>query len=371
MFRKPPELPAVDLELFEFVSNYGEKIKSELSFSTRKDLELESFWVPFSDSSLEEPEGTLSAVDGSRNYKAFVGFLVYAVAATALFYRNGRLSDDYFHLPFVGVLKPEEFSDARLRILMGILELRAALSAGRKSDYLLIDGSFLGTVLRPTVFLHDPDPRLREEVERLFLEERPSLPPQDGEIISAELYKKVFSLTTQPQEAAAAAGYLEYLEYLSAAAELYGSCRQKLVAVAKRSNSRDYSLHPLLPDAAVLNHLPLPPGYSLPKLKRGIEGADKFKFPDLFNKKGGPLRNLELNTFFLKLSPSGQVLKVETGLEPEEAVRVLRAYSYEDRGYPIPLEHAHHSVKINKDVMERIVQELQIDAFTGREGLGE
>ena len=317
-------------------------------------------WIPeLPEEALPEPT---VAIDGSRNRKSFAGYVLYAVGAGKVLYEEGkRVKGKEEFLVDIGLLKPEEYSDSRIRMLMGILEFKLALKECETVSFILLDGSVVGAIVRPSVFNYEVPSELKSEVEELFWS---SLVPRYSldSINSTEFYGNLKEIASG-REFAIAAGYLEYLEYLYSLYLLLKECSEKIISVSKHSDSRKYSLDPLLPDIAVLNLLNLPPGYSRPG-KLAV-GEMKFKFPESFEDKLG---GLVFNSFFFRL-PKGSVLKVETFMDAERALSVLRYYGV--KGYPYPLRDVHELVKIRNKDLEFTVELLKHRGVTGRESLGE
>ncbi|WP_163327558.1 DNA double-strand break repair nuclease NurA [Desulfurobacterium thermolithotrophum] len=321
---------------------------------------VKEIWIHFN----PEPEipDCISAVDGSRNRKEFAGYILYAVGAGSVFFRKGKLSNEENYLVDVDILKPEEYSDARLRILMGILEIKEALKTAEKVSYVFIDGSIIGSIIRPTVFSYEIEVEIKKEVEKLFKElvKNFSL----SKIDSKNFYSKIENFATG-KAFPVAAGYLEYLEYLYSLYLLLENFSKKIVAISKRSDSRNYDLDTILPDITVLNYLNLSVGFSKP-VSLEIQKEKKFSFPKPFEKE---LRKFSFKSYFVKLPKGAGVYKIETQVEPETLFPILKYFSI--RGYPYPLKAIHEKVKITNKDMEDIISILKIKGITGREGLGE
>ncbi|SMP02055.1 NurA 5'-3' nuclease [Desulfurobacterium pacificum] len=313
-----------------------------------------------SDFEVEEGDFSLAAVDGSGNKRAFSGYCVYAVGAVAVEFFGDEKRKEVF-IADVDVLKPEEFSDARMRILMGILENKVALSVIDEVDYLLLDGSLLASFIKPAVFVGELNDEERKKVEGIFKEVRGrfSLTGIDAKSYYREL-EKIF----EGISFAAASGYLEYLEYLYSLELLLERGKGKLISVSKRSNSRNYGFDRFFPDAAVLNHLPYLEGYSTP-LKVSISKEVKFQFPEMFEEV---FRDFEFSVFFYK-ERNCPAFKVETLVPLSEALKVIRRHR--TGGYPFPLKMAHDNVKIGKKDMEKVIYALKHRGVSGREALGE
>jgi len=314
----------------------------------------------------ESPPISAVGVDGSRNKKVYAGYVVYALGAASLLFEGSNQKE----LEIVGdvdLLKPEEYSDARLRSLMGILEYKRALSSLPKTNLLFLDGSIVGALIRPNVFLYEVE-RKREIgkfVEELF--EELSFLYSEGSINSKELYRRI-SERFSGEEYVVACGYLEYLEYLLTVYRLLekayreGKC---LISVSKKSSSRIYELDSVLPDIAVLNLFQPPPGYSEP-VEFSIEREKKFRFPGGFD---DVFRQFRFKTFFLKLREGVYKVELFGDLSVEEAVSFMRFYDVS--GYNFLLKEVHSRVRITSADMDDIIRELGFRGITGREALGE
>ncbi len=308
----------------------------------------------------EGKEFSLAAVDGSCNKKVFSGYCIYAVGAVAVKFSDFEKEGELF-IADVDILKPEEFSDARIRILMGILENKVALKVLNEVDYLLLDGSLLASFVKPAVFDRRLENEERKRVEGIFeeLKEAFSLDGVNAKDFYGEL-EGIFDGIAF----AAASGYLEYLEYLYSLQLLLSQGRGKLIFVSKRSNSRNYEFDRTLPDVAVLNQFRHLEGYTRP-LVSSIPKEVKFRFPDMFEEF---FRNFEFSVFLYK-ERNCPAFKIETLTSLTETLTVIRKYRIE--GYPIPLKIAHDSVKIKKDDMEKVIYALKHRGISGREALGE
>lgn len=315
--------------------------------------------------------GPAGAVDGSRNRKEFSGYVVYGLGAASLTF-NGYDPVSLEIDADVDLLKPYEYSDSRLRILMGILEFKRALSILPEVSLLMLDGSVMGALIRPPSFYHEvsAEKDVKEKVWKLFeeLEENYTT----GRINSKDFYTRIQN-EFSGRNYAVAAGFLEYLEYLFTIYLLLEEVKREgkcLVAVSKRSDSRLHSLDRLLPDIAVLNLLNLPPGYLEPKQGRRVDEEKKFKYPGKFDEL---LREFAFTVSFVKLGD--YVHKVEVLETPnlnrgfEEVLSHLNFYSVS--GYPYPLAEVHRSVRITSADIEEVLRILKVRGITGREVLGE
>jgi len=308
---------------------------------------------------VESGDFSMAAVDGSRNKKVFSGYSVYAVGSVAVVFDGSEKQSRF--LVDVDVLKPEEFSDARVRMLMGILESKVALNVVDEVDYLLLDGSLLGAFVRPAVFVGELSADDRRVVDGIFDDLRDVYSLSD---IDAKKFYRELERHFQGISYAAACGYLEYLEYLFSLQRLLEKGKGKLIAISKRSNSRNYEFDRIFPDAAVLNHFSQLEGFTFP-LRVSISKEVKFKFPSVFEEI---FRDFEFTVFFYK-ERNCPAFKVEALTSADEALAVI--FKYKSGGYPFPLKMAHDEVKIGKEEMEKVIYALKHRGVSGREALGE
>jgi len=303
-------------------------------------------------------EKSLCGVDGSRNKKSFAGYVIYAAGACSveLSPKEGLCGETF--LAELDILKPDEYSDARLRILMGILEAKLALKAAREGKTVLIDGSLAGAVLRPSVFVYEVSEESKKVAGELLKELK-----RDFSLSGIDS-KKFYPLIEREfsQELPVLAGYLEYLEYLYSLKLLFEEGEGRVISISKRSSSRNYGFDSVLPDITVLYLAKVPRGYSEPV---EISLAEKkFAFPREFEEF---FKEKRLKSFFFRIKDG--IFKCETQMEAEEALSIITAS--EVGGYPLPLKEAHSRVKITRKDMEIILKELRHRGATGREALGE
>ncbi len=303
---------------------------------------------------------TVAGIDGSFNYREFVGYVVYAVGSVGVLYEKGKESEERF-LAEIDALKPSEFHESRLRILMGTFEFKMAMKLASKVDFLLVDGSIIGDIVRPVVFNYELDEKVKEWVESLFLKELiPSF------VLDAFNSRKFFldiAKKFSGREFAAACGYLEYLEYLLSIDKLLKFASEKVVSVAKRSDSRIYGLDTIFPDIYVFTSPEIPPGYSI-QVSVPVSKEKKHRLPLFFEDS---LRDYCFNVFYFK-SSGGSALKVESVRDQEDVLKVLKFYSVV-KGYPLPLREAHRRVKITGDDMKRVLSIVSHRGISGREAL--
>jgi len=343
----------------------GFSLFSDKGIETLKE-KVEEVWLSeFPDERAPERAG---GVDGSRFRVSYAGYLVYALGAVSVIFEGSREVETEVEGD-LDVLSPEEFSDSRLRILMGILEYKRVLSTLSKVSVVFVDGSIVGALLRPNVFVYRSPlrERVKSYVEELFgeLKEEFSL----NEIKSKRFYQRI-SRDFGGEDFAFACGYLEYLEYLYTLYLLLKEAEKSgktIISVSKTSNSRIYNFHSVSPDITVLAHVNPPPGYSKPSVF-ALEREEKFVFPSDFDSL---LRKFSFCEFFIKLKEGKGFYKVEVfpSSKVPESISYLRYYG--TGGYNYLLKTAHERVKISARDMENAVKVMNFKGVTGREALGE
>ncbi|WP_456465746.1 DNA double-strand break repair nuclease NurA [Desulfurobacterium sp.] len=310
----------------------------------------------------EEIKATIGAVDGSLNKKEFLGFVVFAVAASSVFFNeSGKNEERESYNIDIDVLKPSEYSDSRIRLFMGILEIKELLKLYKEEnpDIMLIDGSIVGDIIRPVSFTFQIEDEEREYVENcLFpeLKETFSLNSINSRAFHEKIVKDV-----KPEKYPVIAGYLEYLEYLLSIEKLLNVAEDRIVAISKRSSSKIYNFNSIMPDIFIFQMADVPSGYSNP-VEVEISPEKKYRFPEIFEDS---FRKRKINVFFAKFTTD--VYKIETNLQPEKVMGALKGTIV--RNYPYPLKLAHDSVKIDNHTMEKIISVLSIHFRTGREGV--
>ena len=336
---------SIKRHLLEAVVAKKEALKSAVSLCPEQvEEKLKNLWVQCI------PEGVperVAGVDGSRNSANFAGYTIYAVGAGCVLYEGQGAPEETF-LCDIGLLRGEKHPESRLHILMATLEFKVALKVCERVNCLLVDGSIVNAILKPTALTYQLEKQERVRLEEAFW----------GKVVPNYTLNSLTSRELGFEEA-----YMEYLEYLYTLLKLLRTCGKKLVAVSKTSDSRAYALHEKLPDITVLNRLTLKPGYTKP-IACALTQQKKFSLPEPFDRE---LRSYTFNTFFYRLK--GNALKVETLMQPEKALKVLAYYSV--GGYPYPLAQAHRSVKITAKDMSTLISIVGLADKTGREFLGE
>ncbi|WP_456396579.1 DNA double-strand break repair nuclease NurA [Desulfurobacterium sp.] len=329
----------------------------ELPSQTLK--KVKELWNPFKGRKIDV---SIGAVDGSLNKKEYLGFVVFAAAAVSVFFNsNGEEENRESYNVDIDILKPLEYSESRVRLFMGILEIKELIKLNREKnpDILLVDGSIIGDIIRPVSFAFQI-----EEKERYYVETE--LFPKVKETfslnsINAKNFYNEIIRNTPPDRFPVIAGYLEYLEYLLSIEKLLDEAGEKVVAISKRSSSKIYDFDSIMPDIFIFQLANTEPGYSTP-VRITISPEKKYKFPEIFEES---FRKRSMNIFFVKFS--SHIYKIETMMKPENIISALEKTII--NSYPFPLKLAHDSVKIDNHTMDKIVSILSIHFRTGREGV--
>ncbi|OMH39991.1 DNA double-strand break repair nuclease NurA [Desulfurobacterium indicum] len=329
----------------------------KLSFQTLE--KAKELWKPFRGKKINV---SIGAVDGSLNKKEYLGFVVFAAAASSVFFNSdGKEENIESYNIDIDILKPLEYSESRVRLFMGILEMKELIKLNRERDpdILLVDGSIIGDIIRPISFTLQIEEKEKDYVEKeLFpkLKENFSFTSINAKNFYNEIIKN-----TAPNRFPVIAGYLEYLEYLLSIEKLLSEAGEKVVAISKRSSSKIYNFDSVMPDIFIFQLANTEPGHSIP-VKVTISPEKKYKFPEIFEKS---FREREMNIFFAKFR--SDIYKIETTMKPEYVISALEKSII--NSYPFPLKLAHDSVKIDNHTMEKIISILSIHFRTGREGV--
>jgi NurA-like 5'-3' nuclease len=300
----------------------------------------------------------IAGSDGSVGVKKFLSCGFYAISAESVMF-DSELSDSKLSTmkaSDLGFLLPYRFVEDRVRLYMGLLELKVVLKTfqEKKPELGIIDGSIIGNIVRPFPIKLSPRKDMRELVEREFLDK---LTGGGLEIQSTKLYEEVSRFGN-----VCAHCYLEYLEYLCALRDVL---KYNVIGISKTSTSNTI-FKADVPDIAIFSSS-TNVGYSNPKYVN-ISDSLKRSFPILENF----FRGKEFTVFYVRLQEKKNVLKIEIPFraskdEVENIIAKLMKISVD--GYPYVLRKAHNDVVIKKKDMERIINILGLKERTGREML--
>ena len=363
-------------KLIEYVVKRKNELRRKLSEldSSLEDINPHSFWKEYTPKNTEKRR--IIGEDGSVNYIEYKKYLVYAASAESVFYDGNKLLTET-NLD-VDVLIPYKFTRDRLRMYMSILEKKAVLkmlSNGIETDYILLDGSIIGDIIRPAAYAHRPNVSTKEKLKNRFLGDiKNSLDSNDfSSVYSKRLYREVvdFLGTDALEEVTPALIYLEYLENLLTLSKLLEHS-DKIIAISKRSTGNHYFKR-TIPDMAIFERFCTTPGYSYEPLK--IHDLIKKKYKIAFPILQQLFRNTRISFFYVRFNKKATVLRMEVVADMinEEKIRKilddLEAYVVE--GYPYLLTRAHRDVKISRKDMFEIAKAIGLGYFekTGREML--
>jgi len=286
----------------------------------------------------------VAGVDGSMNILPFQDIALYAVSSTAVVDTGNGL--DTRGYGDVNVMPLHPFIRDRVRIQMLTYELKAGLSA-LNSDYLLLDGSFLGYLVRPAAFETAPPQGVKEEIIKTYF---PQIQGQDftQPLLAADRFRDEIA-QRYPEQSFEVQTFLEYLEYLAVLAHLLE--HGNIASISKTSNSHNI-FRGVLPDIAILELTSRQEGQTRvfpvkldSELKRGFPVLDGF------------FKNLEFNLVYVRLEDGGPILRVETpSHEVEELLGAVKHGCVE--GYPFILKKAHQDVVIKDRDIEAIWNSL-------------
>ncbi len=309
----------------------------------------------------------LFAVDGSMNLKEYKNFIVYAVDAETLglIDRKIRVIN---RLADIDILIPYWLPRERVRLYMSILETRAALEAlnEKEAEYVFMDGSLTSEIIRPIGYR----PK-NFGVERLIKHYRPMLENaavrSEPEIASKQIIERKAEMNEHPGLLNELSLFLEYVEHLASVRELLFKYKNRVVGVAKRSQS-NFLFNLPYPDIAILEEKMKEAGYVVAAEPQTLESSKRYlpAYKELLN--------FPFTVVYVRLEKEGPVLKVEVAGEADEdtikeVVAVMRSVSVQ--GYPYLLAQVHRDVEITNSDMETLVRLLGLYwAKTGREALG-
>lgn len=288
----------------------------------------------------EDDSLSTAACDGASGFREFSGLRLVAVNTVTV-----SDSDDVVEGSFLDLLEAHAGFRERVRNLTAISELRNSLRAVSelRPDILLMDGSLIGTILRPVRY----DGTLRADVKgwirRNCLREISASP--DTIAVHSGSFKETLKDKFKSHRPLA---YLEGLERLISAWKLLKKTRN-IIAVSERSTMSD--IFEDIPDMTVFDELTDGPGYSVPVHRELSHLKGRFPVLDAF------FRSLEFTVFYARLEENGRVLKFEVPRRiSADAVadhfESLRASSA--GGYPHLLRRVKDDVRITDEDMDAI-----------------
>jgi NurA-like 5'-3' nuclease len=345
-------------DLLEVIARRKAEISKKLEELEKERREIKP---PWKDSAIEEMKGKrVAAGDSSINWIDFRTFTLYAVASQVLYF-DGKLEN--IKACDVDVLWPCTRSEERLRFYMHIFETKAYLQTMKRfdPDYILLDGSLIGMLMRPFPSILEPPLEVRREIKESFVKILENNLENGIEIFSKKLWPNVEEKF--PNFKSEAICYLEYLEHLLSIYKLLATAKEKLIAIAKTSRANDY-FNLGIPDMAIFEKYSKKEGFSQPL----PVGSVKWKFPILDEE----LKKFNFTIFYSRLEERKNMLKFEVPreLDEKEIKEILENIkSVSTNGYPYLLKKAHSEVIIRKKDMKHLVRAFGLVEKVGREML--
>lgn len=198
--------------------------KLEIDFENIK-IDPGNFWV---DMQIGERKNriVISGGDGSRNWKEFLGFVVYAINAECLIYDGTNLQK--VECCDIDVINPYKYVKNRLETYMNIYEIKSSLKALKdfNVDLSLFDGSILGKLIRPSPLENTLPEWIKDEIKLKYLKNiEKTLENDPGmQIVSSKLFD---SMEMFGENIVDSIIYLESLENLLAIRYLLKEAKNK------------------------------------------------------------------------------------------------------------------------------------------------
>lgn len=345
--------------------------KLEIDFENIK-IDPGNFWV---DMQIGERKNriVISGGDGSRNWKEFLGFVVYAINAECLIYDGTNLQK--VECCDIDVINPYKYVKNRLETYMNIYEIKSSLKALKdfNVDLSLFDGSILGKLIRPSPLENTLPEWIKDEIKLKYLKNiEKTLENDPGmQIVSSKLFD---SMEMFGENIVDSIIYLESLENLLAIRYLLKEAKNKekdIVGISKTSTRTDYPFNSNIPDMAIFDRFSKKQGYSKPIHLKVSDKMIKRVFPVYDNF----FKDLTFTIFYVRFGDFKNILKFELPYKATEGdimpiLESLKSICAE--GYPYLLKKAHNDVVIRNSDMKnisRIMGFYDPDLKTGREML--
>jgi len=345
--------------------------KLEIDFEKIK-IDPGNFWV---DMQIGERKNciVISGGDGSRNWKEFLGFVVYAINAECLIYDGTSLQK--VKRCDIDVINPYKYVKNRLETYMNIYEIKSSLKALKdfNVDLSLFDGSILGNLIRPSPLENILPEWIKDEIKLKYLKNIEKTLENDPkvQIVSSKLFD---SMEMFGENIVDSIIYLESLENLLAIRYLLKEAKNKekdIVGISKTSTRTDYPFSSNIPDMAIFDRFSKKQGYSKPIHLKVSDKMIKRVFPVYDNF----FKDLTFTIFYARFEDFKNILKFELPYKAteEDIIPILESLkSICAEGYPYLLKKAHDDVVIrNRDIdtISRIMGFNNSDFKVGRDGL--
>lgn len=302
------------------------------------DIEKERFAREWIDQELSPIKAVVGAEDGSYNLKKYKSFCLYVVNSCAVLH-NGKVKEEK-HAD-IGITMPYRHLEQRVRLYMGITELKTSRKILDEVEVLLLDGSIISDIVGSKRFERSLNKEEEAEVKALL----PEVEEAEGPGVASLLMEGRFTGERKTEKMA----FLEYLEYLSALKNLIEKGSEKVVALSKTSTSNDYFPKETTSDIALFDMSTIKSGFSKPrhigirqKIRQGLPIYEDF------------FAGLDFTLFYARLEDKKPVYRFEVprSLKEEGVVEVLsKIKNVSIAGYPYLLKKAHNRVVIkNKDI---------------------
>jgi len=351
-------------EVYEFVLKSLSVLREKASMIGFDGARVEDCWV---ECDFGEVEGCVVGVDGGRNWVECRSFVLYVVDAEAVVFERGE-EKGTVKMFDVDVLYPHRHVEDRVASYSEILEGKVAYAAlrGMDVDFLFMDGSLIGVLIRPPFRGYTLGWGFERELECYVDEMVDSWGMVlDEAVFSKRMLGKIVS--AYRDAGGAAASFLESSEKLLVYRKLIDDYGSRLVFVSKTSRGCDY-FRSFRSDISIFSEFTKSSGYSEP-LHLEISDKVKWRFP-VFNEY---FRGLKVTVFYARLEEHGPVLRFEVPgvIDKGKVEEVLaQASAYSVSGYPYPLRKAHSEVKVSDEEAERVFRLVGFyEAERGREFL--
>ncbi len=374
-----------------------QKLKEEIStlaVSLNEEIEKEEVlnkWIEFNPT----PKYVNAlAEDGSYNKKHYLGFYLYVACGYAVYYEEkGIFKEQILGDVNLTVLKRTDLIDEYIRMLMFLLEMKAALKLSYKTkpSLIIFDGTLTGRFI---TFFPKTDWFINEEFEgkiadiasEFIGDIKENLFKEDITAFSTEIIKKVKKRLNQQFKdkgdrrdiLEATLSKLAYFEYLLLLHKLFYDLKWNpiVIGVAKTSHQTEI-FNRSLPDLRILHKFVKKPGYTKPTYINMEE--KKWEFSEIFEKKEKnvviELKDVQIKYIYGKYNLGRTISLIEIyenpenkNIKPEDILNYLNYYSV--YGYPFLLKKADKEVKISNKDLDIIEKLLDLkNELHGREGL--
>ena len=318
---------------------------------------------------------TISGGDGSRNWKEFLGFVIYAINAECLIYDGIDLQK--VECCDIDIINPYKYVKNRLETYMSIYEIKSSLKALKEFDVdlTLFDGSLLGKLIRPSPMENALPELVKNEIKLKYLKkvEKSLENGSDLQIISPKLFDSMGILGENIVDSII---YLESLENLLATRYLLKEAEDRgkhIVAISKTSTRIDYQKDHIfssnIPDMAIFDRFSKKQGYSTPLHLNVSDKMVKRTFP-IYDKF---FKDLTFTIFYARFDDFKNILKFEIPYKAteEDIIPILESLKgICAEGYPYLLKKAHNDVVLRNREMNNISRIMGFSSnefSTGRE----